>query len=347
MATNYVGVRTATQAPAATPTTLTDITISLPQDADAWTIGNFYQLAKALADYTSMSQAFIKSIFGDGSDGNVTVSTTVSLTTHKYYDTLTVAAGADLQTNGWRIYCRTGLVWTGGKISCNGAAGSAGSGGTGGAGGQTKPSTFAINRGPHMPGTGGNGGTGAANGTASANVGTAYSNGGGGAGGNGTGGANTGGAAGFPVGYDARSYRIAPYYLCGASGSPDVANSTGTVSAFNTGSGGGGGAGATSNGGGGGGETAGTIIIIAANITVSGSPTCEAIGGVGGAAQGGNAGGGGGGSGAMMVVVTILLTGALPTLTRTAGAGGAGAGTGSAGSAGISGIGTVTHLVCG
>lgn len=347
MASIYYADKTSTQAPAAAANTLTDIAVSLPQDADAWTVANFYQAVKALADFSSLTTGFLRSIFGDGSDGNVTVSTTVSLTRHMYYDTLTVAAGADLQTNGWRIYCKSGLTWTGGKISCNGAAGAAGSGGNGGAGGQTKPGSIAGQRGPHMQGTGGAGGSGAVNGSDAPDVGVDAGNRKGGAGGAGTGGAQTGGNPGRTNGKDATGWKQYPYWL--ASGGYYGANGTGApvnTTALCSGSGGGGGAGATSNGGGGGGEAAGIIFVIARSITISGAPTLEAIGGAGGAAQGGNAGGGGGGVGGSAYFIAMAITGVIPTITATAGAGGAGAGTGSAGSAGLSGYAQQSLLVC-
>lgn len=317
MAVNYTGVATATQFPSTPPTTLDDPVVSIPVDlTDDVAAASVAQGFKVGLDYITLLKNILKAEFGDGSDGNVTISTTVTLTRHMYYDTLTVQAGADLQLNGWRVYCKTGLVWTGGKISINGGAAS---GVTPGGGGATE--------GPHLRGKGGAGGTGAVAGTSANTIGATPALETGGSGGSSTGGAIAGGsAAGGSAHTDARGYKQAPHW--------QGSNST-SVSpiAYAGAPGGGGGGGAAAGNGGGGGQGAGHGFIFAKSITISGSPTSEAIGGAGANASGGNAGGGGGGSGGAMFAFYLTLTGAFPAVTATAGASGTGAGTGAAGGA--------------
>lgn len=50
----------------------------------------------------------ILSYFGDGSDGNVTISGTITLTRDMYYNDLTLSNGCILKTNGFKIY----VNWT-------------------------------------------------------------------------------------------------------------------------------------------------------------------------------------------------------------------------------------------
>lgn len=68
MATNYNGAPTATQAPSPTPSLDNPVILSLPQDADAWTVANFYQALKALADkveYLTTTQRGYDYVFND------------------------------------------------------------------------------------------------------------------------------------------------------------------------------------------------------------------------------------------------------------------------------------------
>jgi hypothetical protein len=80
--------------------------------------------------------------FGDGSLGNVTISTTVTLTADAHYATLTVANGGVLVANGWFIRATVAvIVDAGGVIHADGQAGydgvNSGSGiGIGAGGGQ-------------------------------------------------------------------------------------------------------------------------------------------------------------------------------------------------------------------
>ncbi len=85
---------------------------------------------------------------GDGSDGDVTISSTTTLTRDMYYNNLTVNSGIALNTNGYRIFVKGTLTNNGyiqnngsngvpgnpyyGSPGYGGAAGTLGGGGTGG-----------------------------------------------------------------------------------------------------------------------------------------------------------------------------------------------------------------------
>ena len=58
-----------------------------------------------------LSSAFLKSSFGDGSDGDVTISTPTTLTRDMYYDNLTV--NSTLHTGGYRIFVKGTIDGTG------------------------------------------------------------------------------------------------------------------------------------------------------------------------------------------------------------------------------------------
>lgn len=76
-------------------------------------------------------------IYGDASDGVVTISSNTTLAADKVYDTLTVNAGFTLDTDGYRVYARnqitiaaTAVVSNDGTAGGNGVSGGAvGSGG--------------------------------------------------------------------------------------------------------------------------------------------------------------------------------------------------------------------------
>jgi len=86
--------------------------------------------------------------FGDGSDGDVTIASTTTLTRDMYYNNLTVNSGIALNTNGYRIFVKGTLTNNGyiqnngsngvpgnpyyGSPGYGGAAGTLGGGGTGG-----------------------------------------------------------------------------------------------------------------------------------------------------------------------------------------------------------------------
>src|SRR3990167_4303737 len=71
-------------------------------------------------------------IFGDGSDGDGTISVNTTLTTDKFYDDLTINSGITLTTVGYRIFSK-GILTNNGTIANNG--GNGGNGAVGGASG--------------------------------------------------------------------------------------------------------------------------------------------------------------------------------------------------------------------
>lgn len=58
-------------------------------------------------------------LFGTGSDGDVTISTNTTLTSHKYYNNLTINAGISLDVNNYCIFVKKTLT-VNGIIHCNG-----------------------------------------------------------------------------------------------------------------------------------------------------------------------------------------------------------------------------------
>lgn len=256
--------------------------------------------------------------FGDGHDGDVTISADTTLVRDMYYNNLTVNSGATLFTGGFRIHVLgTCTVASGGAIDRNGNNASGNTAGAASAAG-TLTATIAG-------GTGGGAGVGAG-GSASGNaVGAA-----GGAGGAGGTGGTAAGAAG--------TLTVVPTN----SGGTDVLFTVGraslardTVAAVCTGGsggGGGGGSGAATSGGGGG--AGGGVLLIAAK-TLTGAGTIRANGGIGGNAPIANGGGGGGGGGGAVVFITDNDTTATSLVIQVnGGLGGGGAGNGVTGSAG-------------
>ena len=129
-------------------------------------------------------------LFGDGSDGAVTISANTTLTRDMFYTTLGVSTTFALHTAGYRVFAKTSITTTGtGSIDNNGEAGAASATGGDGGGVSAGSTTGGFMGGG---GAGGNGSTGAGtNGTNRSNVF------GGGAGGNsGAAGVNSGGTGG-------------------------------------------------------------------------------------------------------------------------------------------------------
>lgn len=109
----------------------------------------FKSAMTAIAAVINNSSLTFQDIFGDGSDGTVTISANTTLTTDMFYDDLTIDATKTLFTGGYRVHVK-------GTLTVNGTIGRAGNaGGAGGAGGNGVAS-----------GTGGTGGTAGAAGTA-------------------------------------------------------------------------------------------------------------------------------------------------------------------------------------
>jgi hypothetical protein len=288
-------------------------------------------------------------LFGDGSDGTVTISSgTTTLTRDMYYQNLTISGTSQLVTGGFRVFVRGTLDLSAapaGAIQRNGVAGGAGAtAGTIGSIGNTV--TAASLGGAAAGGAAGAGGTAAGSGSTAPS--TQVSNGGlsgaSGAGGTGSGGA--GGAGQAAAAQTAMSIRRHAFEL--QSG---VTLLSGGMAG--AGGGGGGGDGTAGAGGGGASSGGGVVWIAAATINRGGSTATGAIqanagaAGAGGAATAGNRGGGGGAAGAgggWIFLIYAALTGSTATGAVAAngsagGAGGAGFGTGTAGGGGGGGSG--------
>jgi hypothetical protein len=76
------------------------------------------------------------SIFGDGSDGDVTIAASTTLTRDMFYNNLTVADGVTLRSNGFRIFVKNALtLGTNAVIDNSGSPGGTPTGGSGAPGG--------------------------------------------------------------------------------------------------------------------------------------------------------------------------------------------------------------------
>ena len=242
-------------------------------------------------------------IFGDGSDGDVTVTADTTLTRDMFYNNLNVAGGVTLKSNGFRIFVRNTLTLgtnavidnsgsnggtpTGGSGAPGGTLGGGGGGGTGassygGGGGGGGGCILVVARtvswgaGSRMVARGGNGGNGARSFTAANGApGGSLPYGIGGAGGAGGTTEGAGGAGGSTNPALRTSVR-----------SPIVAVAWFSVGLLGGGGGGGGGGcsaiGGNSSGGGGGGG--GAIVVLYSSF--SGTPTLDVSGGARGAAHG-------------------------------------------------------------
>jgi hypothetical protein len=288
--------------------------------------------------------------FGDGSDGDVTVSGSVTLSRDMYYNNLILSSDAALDCRGYRIFVANTLDLTAapaGAIRANGgngtsggngsatvasvgsggAAGSASTVGVGAAGvGGTPPSNAGSNNGNGAAGlAGGNGGVGGASGAAGSGdviVGTGLTG-------------RTGGAVTATV-----LHRVVPSALLTttdngstliAGGGGGASGPTGSPDGTNFG-----------GGGGGGGAGGGIVQIYARYVDRGASTAAGAIqakggnGGAGGSRTVGNCGGGAGGAGGgggwvYLVCQTLLGSAATNAIDVTGGNGGAGgAGTSSA-----------------
>ena len=253
--------------------------------------------------------------YGDGSDGDVTISTNTSLSRDMYYQNLTINSGAVVIPNGYRIFCSVSLTMSGNSsITMNG---NNASGGTHGA---------ALPAGYFTAAPAGN------------NPGGSVSNslggvGGGGGGGGGTLGPNHAGTSGASGGTAtaARVKLIANWHLAAML---DI-SATGSTALFTGGSGGGnGGNGWGAGNGGSGGGAAGIVAIYSKILTIGSGCSITANGGNGSDAYPNNVnnggGGGGGGAGGIIVLVYNSLSqgGSLTASGGTGGAGSVGGGPG-------------------
>jgi len=298
--------------------------------------------------------------FGDGSDGNVTISSgTTTPTRTMYYKSLTINGTGKLDlSNGFPVFVSEVLDLTSapaGAITTPGISGNNATGATGGTGGGTGATNITPR---HLYGQNGpNGATGVGTAGVAAQV-VAYqlgSGGGGGAGGSGASGAGGSASSGA-------SQNVTP-----PKNSFDQFNrfTSGVLAQVYVSSGGSGASGAgdgtnSGGGGGGGGGAGGCVWINARIINRNGLATAtgaiRALGGGGGA--GGNAaagncgggGGGGGGAGGWLLLRYLHLIGTSVTNMLDA-SGGKGAnggsktGTGNTGSGGNGGSGGTITLV--
>jgi hypothetical protein len=237
----------------------------------------------------------IDRLFGNGADGNQTITANTSLTRDTYYHDLTVSSGVTLNPGGFRILVSGTLtLQSGARISRDGDDATA----SGPPAGLT-------------PGSLGGSGPGANHGLCSGGSTTNALGGTGGTGGTSPGTLCPGGPAtppaasvGGPQVFDAVPQAVSGRTL------------DGTI--VSGGSGGGGGSTSSDNGGAGG----GVVIIAARSVSVTGTATISAIGGA-------NAGDGGGGGGGVVVVVSTSPQ--PPGLTVSAAGGGSSPHTGNAG----------------
>lgn len=290
-------------------------------------------------------------IFGDGSDGNVTISSgTTTLTRDMYYNNLTMSGTGILNPASFKIFVKGTLdisaAAAGAIARVGNNASNAGSTGTGGnSGTNLVPGTLGSS------GNSTNGSAGSATNGTNGSSGNGQSGGtnGGGGGLTGAGGTGTGGTAGAAGGGR-------PPALPNPIRRFDNSLVYGTMQIIGGVSGGGGGGGsgdgAVSGAGGGGGASGGGVLFISANIINRGASTPAATitvdggtGGNGGTPASGNAGGGGGGAGGgggWIYISYITLTGTTATnaLSASGGAGGKGGnGSGTATGGGGSGSG--------
>jgi len=85
----------------------------------------------AVADWNAAHTALDLLVFGDGSDGDVTISAPANLTRNWFYNNLTVNAGVQLGSGGYKIYVRDTLTLIG-TIAWDGNNGGNAVGATGG-----------------------------------------------------------------------------------------------------------------------------------------------------------------------------------------------------------------------
>ena len=290
--------------------------------------------------------------FGDGSDGDVTITSgTTTLSRDVYYRNLTISGTGQLSNNGtgWRIFVSGTLDLSNAPANAiivpNAVSNASGT--TGGAavtqlGYRTIQNSDTCIAGPN------GGATTGTNGTTNTQA-TGYAGGNPGAGG--AGGTGASGAGGTGGAVTNQSFTVRPRHadtwIMGTGGSALKGGVNGP-------SGGSGGGDATAGGGAGAGGRQGGVLGIYARRIIRGPNTqASAIsatgsaGGNGGVPAGGNRGGGGGGGGAGGGFVYIVCRDLLGTVATNAinvsggagGNGGAGTGTGTAGAGGTGGTG--------
>lgn len=147
------------------------------------------RLGDGTTHWLDLASSFATGLFGDGSDSDVTIAGTVTLTRDMYYRNLTVPVSTELKTAGYAVFVQNTLTWAG-TISTNGnnavadvpgaaiigrataPAGAAGVTGVGAAGFQTGNPFIGGGGGAGGAGTSGAGGIATANSTATSRGGT-------------------------------------------------------------------------------------------------------------------------------------------------------------------------------
>lgn len=287
---------------------------------------------------------------GDGSDGNITISSgTTTLTRDMYYNNLTLSGTGILVNNGYKIFVKNILDLSSaaaGAIRWNGNNGNNASGTTGGAAQTTQPG---VTLGDIMIGnTGANGVTGT--GVVGTNFAATTGNGGiGGAGGRGGTGTSGNPAASRNGKTPSNENFVRVFKTNLLFGATLVAGGGGGAEGSS-----GSGDGTNSGGGSGSGGNAGGVVAIYANIIVKSSSTPSSViqakggtGGNGGTAPTGNCGGGGAGGGGAGGWIYLcynykfgpVISNFFDTAGGIGGTGGNGVGTGTGGSGGDTGTG--------
>lgn len=296
------------------------------------------------------TNAFAFLFFGDGTDGDVVVSSgTTTLARDMFYRNLTISGTGSIDPAGYRIFVSGILDLT--AAPANAIARNGGDGGlsttTGGTAGAVPAGVHSV-AGAGSAGTVGTAGVAAAAPTnATAATGVSAGNGGsGGAGG--TGGFDSGAAGATGGGGGATASPMIMRRAATQLAGPFTAS---TMITGGCGGGGGGGArgraGQTATGGGGGGAGAGIIAVFARIVSRGSSTVAGAISAVGGAGgQSGNSattasggGGGGGGGGWVYLLFEALVGSAKAGAVKASGGSGGNGGTAGAGSRGGGGVG--------
>jgi hypothetical protein len=217
--------------------------------------------------------------YGDGADGDVTISTTITLTRDMNYNNLTVTSSGILKPAGYKVYVR-GYLWikSGGSIQASGTNGGNGdTSGNGGAAGTGAPGAFLPKGTDGTPGHSMSGGGGSSFSTAKGLLVQPIGSHLWGAGSGGSG----GGATGQALSIQPTDVQSTVGFRGGMGGTPTSSSNT--------------------RGGGGGGGGAGMILIHSNVWNNLGTVQCK--GGDGGVSGGPNeAGGGGGGAGGQVTI---------------------------------------------
>jgi hypothetical protein len=303
--------------------------------------------------------------FGGGFDGDVTITSAVSIVRDMYYNNLTISGVGAINASGYRIFVAGTLTVSGsvtaGKINRNGNSGANATtqSGGGAAGGQVAR-FFGGSTGSQAGGAGGSAGLAGANAaTNSGNTGNL----GGDPGQSGNGGAGASAAGGVSV---APSLIAAGDTVINNRYSDFFYRAAAVVTGGAGGQGGSGGGGGTGNGGGGGGGGGGgTIVWVAArtlDISAASGVILAALGGPAGngatlalgSGGGGGGGGAGGGGGYCFFAYKNLIGGPLASFIDVSGGrggnggnGGTGAIGGEGGGSGAGGTATIINVATG